>query len=214
MESPLQSGDPRAICHTPNGHTRSCTHIPHPSLSVHWVQEDSQIGFDTHRELALAYSMLINRIYKGQPRFKYQTMALGRCITTDQGAGLGSRDWSSLRRQSLFSMRAAATPFPGRGPQGRTAPGCQSGCGKRPSRGPRTVCTNTPGCVLAREEARWLVPGAGSSGGGHCSQEGLQSHITNRNSSYRFISGTTSKRTCAERGGGAPTSKAKPLPKG
>lgn len=36
-KSPLQSGDLKAICHTPMG-TRSCTHVPNPSLPVDWVQ--------------------------------------------------------------------------------------------------------------------------------------------------------------------------------
>lgn len=50
-----------------------------------WVQEDSQTRFDAHRELALVYSMSINRIYKGQPRFKHQTVALGRSIAKVSG---------------------------------------------------------------------------------------------------------------------------------
>lgn len=51
--------------------------------------------FDTHRELALAYSTSKNRIYKGQPRFKYQTVvALGRSIATVHRAGLVSQETS------------------------------------------------------------------------------------------------------------------------
>lgn len=35
--SPLPSGDPEAVCHTPLV-TRSCTHVPNPLLHVDWVQ--------------------------------------------------------------------------------------------------------------------------------------------------------------------------------
>lgn len=74
------------LAHTANGHTRSCTHTHTTSLAEwDWVQEDSQTRFDTHRELALVYSMSKNRIYKGQPRFKYQTVALGRSMLRFSG---------------------------------------------------------------------------------------------------------------------------------
>lgn len=90
VASSRKSGDPRAICHTA-GWTRTFMHTHTASLAERdWVQEDSQTRFDAHRELALVYSMSINRIYKGQPRFKYQTVALGRSIATVHGPGLVS----------------------------------------------------------------------------------------------------------------------------
>ena len=84
--SPLPTGDPEAICHTPLD-TRSCTHTE--SLAACGLGP----RFDTHRELALVYSTSKNRIYKGQPRSKYQTVvALGRSIATVHRAGLVSQE--------------------------------------------------------------------------------------------------------------------------
>lgn len=101
--SALQRGDPRARCRTPNGHTLACRHIPPPSLDVH------RSRFDTHRELALVYSVSKTRIYKGQPRSKYQTRSWGRSTATDPGAGLDSRGGSWRGGGRCRSCRPGAT---------------------------------------------------------------------------------------------------------
>lgn len=114
----------------------------------------SKTRFDTHRELALVYSMSINRIYKGQPRFKYQTIALGRFLTIIHGAGLlsrgsswGGRGWEMRDQQTRWQT-----------PPASCVPIGQLSIPKGPGRG-RCQCPFTRISLISRHHSRLkLVP--------------------------------------------------------